>query len=166
MTARIIEFNLDKDRFLTEEEIGPLKQQTYSTGKVICSFTSSPKGGCAVSFFQQLRFVTRITTTDKDGKSITRVLHDTKRDSCIATLHFSDLYNHSIDRWSGTIITIGEALAKEHLIGSSANRGVWDIIWWTFHKQWGKAGKKIAQAYPEWWTGFAAAYPGLDQKKV
>jgi len=64
------------------------------------------------------------------------------------------------------MITIGDALAREQLIGESAHRAIWDILWWCLNKRWDTIGRFIAQAYPEWWHGMTQAYPEFTKFKV
>jgi hypothetical protein len=164
VSNRVVLYELDKERLLGAEEIGPVKQQRYSTGVLACDFMAG-KHGSSVMFKQRLRLTTWIETK-KDGHRTMRGLQDSFQDDVLASFHFQSIYTERPDNWSCTMITLGEALAKDHLVGSSAQRAIWDILWWCLHKRWRLVGKRIARAYPEWWELVSEAQPSLAKRKI
>lgn len=163
-TKRQVLYELDKVRLLDTEEIGNIKQQRYSSGILVLDFMDG-RGGSSVTFRQRRRLNT-LVEIEVDGHRITRFLQETFFDESIATLHFHHIYTEKPDSWSCTIITIGDALAREQLIGESAQRASWDILWWCLNKRWDTIGRFIAQAFPKWWEGITQTYPEFTKFKV
>lgn len=161
---RQVLYELDNERLLCTEEIGQAKQQRYSTGVLVCNF-SSGRYGSVVSFEQRLRLNTWVEQGEGKKRAV-RVLQESFCDEPLASFNFQHIYNEKPDNWSCIMITLGEALAKDHLVGSSAQRAIWDIIWWCLHKRWRLVGKRIAQAYPRWWKRISEAQPSLARRKV
>jgi hypothetical protein len=160
---RQVLYELDKERLLGTEEIGCMKQHRYSSGILVCEFNTG-RYGSSVMFKQRNKVISWVETQNGDHRTMT-ALQDYIQDDTLASFHFQSIYTERPDNWSCTMITIGESLAKDQLVGESAQRAIWDLLWWCLHKRWRLVGKRIAQAYPQWWKAISEVQPTLAKRK-